>query len=513
MAVKKYLDDQGLAYFAQKLDEYPDNEVLATVVNAIQEALEEKADTTVATQATNGLMSATDKTLLDTLNSNNTTFTITNDNFSTTTIPLVNAKAANLVSCSCISEAQVSEPLRTSNLLDITDTHGSAYINASGVVTPSSSGGTDLLGPFIEVTPGQDIYYTGYTRPNISANQNSNRRLHIYDSNQNWISQLAVQTAKGPNAYWSVHGVIPNNAAYVRVAWNDGDYQIQITVGQPSDYEPYWLTPFIPITSATFYVSTDGTQANTDDYTINVPQIAGAVYGFEWNPIAGKLWVTTGHIASYNNETLPDYWWSNKENYNPLLSPSLGAEVVYVLDEEDYIEYDITPINITLNHGDNIIWIDNGVIKSVTYLVETVAFTHVTIQDKMRLRNTDIQESDVTAWNETVTLANTLSSTKADLESPAFTGTPTASQPGNTNYSTRIATTQFVQEKMNNLAHNEKNTTASQNYTVGQYICVRGTFYKVIDNISKDAAFVENTNIEATTVGEQLQLLMTAVFS
>ncbi len=44
MAIKKYLDDQGLAYFAQKLDEYPDNEVLATVVNAIQEALEEKND-------------------------------------------------------------------------------------------------------------------------------------------------------------------------------------------------------------------------------------------------------------------------------------------------------------------------------------------------------------------------------------------------------------------------------------------------------------------------------------
>ena len=44
MAIKKYLDDYGLAYFAQKLDEYPDNEVLATVVNAIQEALEEKND-------------------------------------------------------------------------------------------------------------------------------------------------------------------------------------------------------------------------------------------------------------------------------------------------------------------------------------------------------------------------------------------------------------------------------------------------------------------------------------
>ena len=45
MAVtKKFLDSQGLAYFAQKLDDYPNNEILATVINAIQEALDEKND-------------------------------------------------------------------------------------------------------------------------------------------------------------------------------------------------------------------------------------------------------------------------------------------------------------------------------------------------------------------------------------------------------------------------------------------------------------------------------------
>ena len=44
MAIKKFLDDQGLAYFAQKLDDYPNNEILATVITAIQEALDEKND-------------------------------------------------------------------------------------------------------------------------------------------------------------------------------------------------------------------------------------------------------------------------------------------------------------------------------------------------------------------------------------------------------------------------------------------------------------------------------------
>ena len=50
---------------------------------------------------------------------------------------------------------------------------------------------------------------------------------------------------------------------------------------------------------------------------------------------------------------------------------------------------------------------------------------------------------------------------KADTNSPTFTGQPTTSNPDSTNYSTRIPTTQFVQDKMNNLAHNEQSTTAS----------------------------------------------------
>jgi len=35
MAVKKYLDDTGLAYVLGKLEEYPDNDILAAVVNAV----------------------------------------------------------------------------------------------------------------------------------------------------------------------------------------------------------------------------------------------------------------------------------------------------------------------------------------------------------------------------------------------------------------------------------------------------------------------------------------------
>ena len=41
---KKFLDAAGLSYFAGKLDDYPTNEILGTVINAIDSELENKAD-------------------------------------------------------------------------------------------------------------------------------------------------------------------------------------------------------------------------------------------------------------------------------------------------------------------------------------------------------------------------------------------------------------------------------------------------------------------------------------
>lgn len=42
---KKFLDANGLTYFAQLLDNYPNNEILATVIDAISAELDRKANT------------------------------------------------------------------------------------------------------------------------------------------------------------------------------------------------------------------------------------------------------------------------------------------------------------------------------------------------------------------------------------------------------------------------------------------------------------------------------------
>ena len=98
---------------------------------------------------------------------------------------------------------------------------------------------------------------------------------------------------------------MPSNGAYVRVSWGVEDTNVMISIGSPAKYYPYYITPFTPITSTLFQVSPDDTYENANEYTITVPAATGDVYGFKYNPILGKLYVTSGHIASYNGETLP----------------------------------------------------------------------------------------------------------------------------------------------------------------------------------------------------------------
>ena len=54
---KKFLDQNGLEYFASKLNDYPTNEILGAVINATQDALDEKIDkTAVASNSSLGLI-------------------------------------------------------------------------------------------------------------------------------------------------------------------------------------------------------------------------------------------------------------------------------------------------------------------------------------------------------------------------------------------------------------------------------------------------------------------------
>lgn len=65
--------------------------------------------------------------------------------------------------------------------------------------------------------------------------------------------------------------------------------------------------------------------------TRNIP-LPSAMYGGIVDVLNGTVIVTHGHIASYNGETLPGVWYSDRDEYVAGTTPTLGAEVVYELE-------------------------------------------------------------------------------------------------------------------------------------------------------------------------------------
>lgn len=505
MLAKKFLDADGLTYFAQLLNDYPNNEILGAVIDAIDGELSTKASNELATQEEPGLMSPGDKAILDSFSPNiaETLTPLTN------TLYITNAKQENLLECLLRFEPRIGQRIRTSNLLNVSNTYGAAYLSANGTVTSSTN---DLLGGFIPVSPGDDIYYTGTVGPTTASSVN--RRLHVYNANQVWIKQLNFAGNLRVGNNWSTHEVVPSNGAYVRVSWGTEDYNVQITVGAPSGYMPYEITPFSPLSTAdnpgtvVLHHYTDQTQTTGETYSISIPASAGSIYACRIDPIAGTLISTTGHINSYNGETLPGLWFSDRDTYVEGGTPSIGAQVIYALEEADYVQYNITPITIPLYFRTNYFCCDSDcIILSFTYYAETLASNHITAREGLRVGSSNISEQDVQNWNSAFALVNS----KAPIDSPEFTGTPTAPTPGAATNSTRLATTQFVQTKMNNIAPVETSSKASKNYEVGKYLMYNGQLYKVINTISSGESLTVNTNISATDVATELNLLFSQI--
>lgn len=95
---------------------------------------------------------------------------------------------------------------------------------------------------------------------------------------------------------------------------------------------------------------------------------AGTIYGGELDVTSGVLTVTDGYIASYDGETLPSTWISDRDVYAAGTTPTTGAEVVYKLATPT--EVSLTPTEITTLHGNNVIWADSGDM-AITYTYES----------------------------------------------------------------------------------------------------------------------------------------------
>ena len=103
--------------------------------------------------------------------------------------------------------------------------------------------------------------------------------------------------------------------------------------------------------------------------TISWQTEAGEVFGGYVDVTRGKLVAEYGNIASYNGETLPGKWLSDRDVYASETTPTVGAQVVYELATP--IEYDITPTAIELLKGYNNVWNSAGGNNEVQYKADT----------------------------------------------------------------------------------------------------------------------------------------------
>ena len=106
-------------------------------------------------------------------------------------------------------------------------------------------------------------------------------------------------------------------------------------------------------------------------YPISWETEAGTVYGGSLDVTTGVLTVTDAHIASYNGETLPSTWISDRDVYDEGETPTTGAQVVYKLATP--VIYQLTPTEIYTMLGQNNIWADCGDI-SVDYCADTKTY-------------------------------------------------------------------------------------------------------------------------------------------
>lgn len=218
---------------------------------------------------------------------------------------------------------------------------------------------------YIPVTPGDEIFFGEIAPTAITAG------TAFYNSSKSFVSGVSNSALKTSGGMVTV----PENAAYMRHSFRvdtvyntDWENTVYITLSSnPHEWSPYSnICPITGFTGATVYHSGADT-SDPDEISISWQSEAGTVYGGSLDVTTGELTVTHGHIASYNGESLPGAWISDRDVYAPGTVPTSGAQVVYELASPQV--YHIGQNQIDALNGVNRIWTNTGDILSLTCLL------------------------------------------------------------------------------------------------------------------------------------------------
>lgn len=101
------------------------------------------------------------------------------------------------------------------------------------------------------------------------------------------------------------------------------------------------------------------------EYPISWQTQAGTVYGGTLDVVSGVLTVDWDYIASYDGETLPGEWISDRDVYAEGTTPTTGAEVAYKLSEP--LTYQLDPEQVMTIPGFNQVYSDAGTVIDIKF--------------------------------------------------------------------------------------------------------------------------------------------------
>ena len=185
----------------------------------------------------------------------------------------------------------------------------------------------------------------------------TNTYIECLDSNN---TRLGVSAFNEMNVHFTISDCVPakikiriSNAVQV----TNFTLKIQLESGSTvTDYAPY--SNICPISGRT---EVNVTRTNGEDVETKTHQYSDTIYGGVDDFVNGGLSNEWGYIASYDGETLPGEWISDRDAYAPDTTPSTGAEVAYRLATATIVE--TTPEEITLLKGNNVLSTDGDSIE------------------------------------------------------------------------------------------------------------------------------------------------------
>lgn len=320
MANKKYLDEVGLAYILDMLSNYPNNEILAALIDALQDALDEKLNTTdISNWAKASSKPSYTANEVGALPSNTTYVSSVNNQNGAVTVDKVKTTAGdNLAEYNLIGTAANNTNISPEYLYNPNLINFSKYTDNFARLTLGSTS-----------TPGVVRLYTkdasssGYTDINTNVSSTNTRTVTLPDA-----SGTVALTSDIPNVpSWALSANKPNYTAAEVGAITSADASTMISnaVGNITGFD-IQIVQSLPATGATgtfYFVANSGSGDNIYDEYLYVNNNWEKIGSLNGNNIDLTGYLTTSDIAAWAKA-------ANKPSYTAAEVGALPANTTYV---------------------------------------------------------------------------------------------------------------------------------------------------------------------------------------